>query len=254
MSMLHKLTQTPWRILIVCTGIIVIIFIGHQLQTIGRYTWHPVYQKIIGKQTINDVIAVYGEQAKQRLQPFMLNAGFDSAPERLALLAFKEEQIVEVWGKTENQWHKIKIYSFTATSGVLGPKLQEGDRQIPEGVYQVLYLNPNSSYHLSFKISYPNEFDKTMAHQDGRTNLGDDIFIHGKAATIGCIPVGDPAIEEIFYLVQEVGKQHVDVIIAPVDFRTGKTKPKIPGIAWTLLLYDKIEYALKPFTEESPIT
>ena len=74
---------------------------------------------------------------------------------------------------------------------------------MPEGVYRIVALNPNSSYHLSMKLDYPTEFDLSKARAEGRTRPGSDIFIHGKAVSIGCVAVGDDAIEEIFVLVRE---------------------------------------------------
>jgi murein L,D-transpeptidase YafK len=70
-------------------------------------------------------------------------------------------------------------------SGKAGPKLREGDGQVPEGIYRIDGLNPNSSYHLSLKLNYPNDFDLEQARTEGRTELGGDIFIHGKAVSIG---------------------------------------------------------------------
>lgn len=86
---------------------------------------------------------------------------------------------------------------MTGTSGTLGPKREEGDGQIPEGVYGVEDLNPNSLFHLSLKVSYPNAFDREMAKREGCGNLGGDIMVHGGSATVGCIPIGDDAIEEV---------------------------------------------------------
>ncbi len=218
----------------------------------GRYVWYPIYLKWKGQKTVRDVIVLYGADAHKRLQPYLTQAGVTAPLQELALLAFKQEQIVELWGKPD-QWVKIKAYPFTATTGTLGPKLREGDRQIPEGVYRIAYLNPNSGYHLSLKISYPNDFDQMMAQQDGRTNLGGDIFLHGKDKTVGCIPVGDEAIEEIFLLVSEVGIERVQVIIAPVNFRKGVARPDIPGLEWEQPLYEQIEQALKPFTPTTTV-
>ena len=146
-----------------------------------------------------------------------------------------------------NGWAKVKDYAFTGFSGKLGPKLREGDRQIPEGVYNIEYLNPNSSYHLSMKIDYPNAFDKKMGKADGRTKLGYDIFLHGKSVTIGCIPLGDRGIEEIFYLVAKNGRQNTQVVIAPWDFRVRNDDPAIEGIAWEGILYQSIRTALEGY-------
>lgn len=194
-----------------------------------------------------DVMAQYGADARRRLQPHLTQAGFADFPKQLALLAFKEEQSVEVYGKRDQTWHRITEYPFTATSGTLGPKLREGDGQIPEGLYRIEILNPNSKYHLSLRVNYPNDFDRAMAERDGRTRLGGDIYLHGKNATVGCIPVGDPAIEDLFALAYTAGLPHVRVIIAPRDFRKHPARPALPDLLWGRLLYDMIELALEPF-------
>ena len=194
-----------------------------------------------------DVMAQYGADAKRRLQPHLAQAGFTDLPKQLALLAFKEEQIVEVWGKQEQTWRCITAYPFTATSGTLGPKLREGDGQIPEGLYRIEILNPNSTYHLSLRVNYPNDFDRAMAERDKRTRLGGDIYLHGKNATVGCIPVGDQAIEDLFVLVYAAGLPQVRVIIAPCDFRKNPARPELSDLVWGRLLYDMIELALEPF-------
>lgn len=143
----------------------------------------------------------------------------------VVLIAIKEEQILEVWTKTseKEKYTLQKKYPFTATSGGLGLKLKSGDRQIPEGVYKLISLNPNSSYHLSIKLSYPNEMDLKWAEKENRTDLGGDIFIHGKSVSIGCIPIGDENIEELFYLVNHVQLVNTEIWILPVDFRKNKT-------------------------------
>ena len=142
-----------------------------------------------------------------------------SAGGKLRILVFKNERSVEVHAPG---WKAPRIYPMTAFSGTLGPKLREGDGQIPEGIYGIGYLNPNSSYYLSLKVTYPNASDRARAKVDGRTNLGGDIMIHGKAVTIGCVPVGDDAIEDIFYLASAVGIKNVSVVIAPYDMRKGR--------------------------------
>ena len=138
---------------------------------------------------------------------------------KLRIFVFKNERSVEVHAPG---WKEPRIYPMTAFSGTLGPKLREGDGQIPEGVYGIEYLNPNSSYYLSLKVSYPNASDRKRAKADGRTKLGGDIMIHGKAVTIGCVPVGDDAIEDIFCLAAMVGIKNISVIIAPYDMRKGR--------------------------------
>lgn len=152
-----------------------------------------------------------------------LKGAAKSAGGKIKILVFKNERQVEVHAPG---WKAPRKYPMTAFSGKLGPKLREGDGQIPEGIYGISYLNPNSSFYLSMKVSYPNASDRARAKAEKRTNLGGDIMIHGKAVTIGCVPVGDDAIEDIFYFASAVGIKNVSVIIAPYDMRKGR-KPEL---------------------------
>ena len=94
-------------------------------------------------------------------------------------------------------------------------------------------------------MSYPNASDRARAKKDGRTKLGGDIMIHGKNVTIGCIPIGDDAIEDVFYIVNAVGIKNVSVIIAPYDMRRGR-RPELEKspLAWYPELLWEIEIAL----------
>lgn len=160
----------------------------------------------------------------------------------ITIIALKEEKILEVWSKNkEGKNIKINDYKITAASGNMGPKLKEGDKQVPEGLYTIEYLNPNSSYHLSMKINYPNSFDKKMAAQSNRTNLGGDIFIHGKSVSIGCIAIGDEAIEELFYMVSKVGINKVTIIVAPLDLRVKDIDISKVDLPW----YDELVQSIK---------
>lgn len=199
-----------------------------------------------GKETVTSVINRLESEVRTRLAPDLKAAGFDSDfPEQLILLAFKEERRLEVYARLRNESKLLKSYLFTAFSGQLGPKIQEGDKQIPEGIYKVEYLNPNSAFYLSIKVSYPNDFDKSKSVFTDVTDMGGDIFIHGKAATVGCIPIGDEAIEEVFLLVQKAIQNEVNIIIAPRDFRANPTYPKVEGIDWEVELYNSLNQELK---------
>jgi len=178
-----------------------------------------------------------------------LDSGQVDQIESLTLIGLKEERSLEVWAQQQNgQRELIRTYPFTAYSGTIGPKLREGDGQIPEGIYRVEYLNPNSSYHLSIKIDYPNAFDREKGEADDREQLGFDIFIHGRSVTVGCIPIGDEAIEDLFTIVSQVGPKNSEVIITPVDFRKRDDRPEIEEIDWEDELYETITTALAPFT------
>ncbi len=156
-------------------------------------------------------------KTKGKIVDEMLSAkGIISANFDVFFRAFKKEQKFEVWvkNKEEISFKLLKTYDFCATTGVLGPKRRSGDRQMPEGFYTVDAFNPTSNYHLSFRVNYPNASDKKFADQ---LNPGDNIFVHGSCITIGCIPVGDENIKEIYLLAARAksGEQEIPIHIFP---------------------------------------
>jgi murein L,D-transpeptidase YafK len=111
---------------------------------------------------------------------------------------FKEESTLEVWKKQKSggRYAFLKSYDICAWSGVLGPKIKEGDRQAPEGFYTIrpAQMNPNSDYYLAFNMGYPNEFDRSL----GRT--GAELMVHGACSSRGCYSMTDENIQEIYTL------------------------------------------------------
>lgn len=139
----------------------------------------------------------------------------------ILLIAIKDKRRLEVWTRNapRGAYRLRKRYRFTGFSGHLGPKRKSGDRQIPEGIYDLAGLNPNSRHHLSIRVGYPNAIDLEFASREGRTELGGDIFIHGGNTTIGCIPIGDRNTEELFFILAERPEARQRILIMPVDFR-----------------------------------
>lgn len=198
--------------------------------------------------TIADVNQEFASRVESSLKPVFKKIGLSYPPQKIALLFFKQEKKMELWIKTEIKWVFAKEYQIKAASGIAGPKLKEGDFQVPEGIYKIELLNPNSSYHVSMKINYPNEFDLTHAKADGRQNLGGDIYIHGKALSIGCLAMGDEAAEDLFIITNLVGIQNVKVIIAPYDSRPKNLLIKSNSqLKWLPKLYAEISQELKSF-------
>jgi hypothetical protein len=196
--------------------------------------------------TISDRVEQFGESAHSRLLPYFDAAEVSYPPESIVLVGLKQEKRLELYaGEVREDVRFIRSYPVIAASGRLGPKLRQGDLQVPEGLYEIELLNPNSSYHLSLRVSYPNEFDRNMGERDGRSDLGGDIYIHGRAVSVGCLAMGDPAIEELFVLAAEAGHQNIDVILSPVDFRSSDLPPNLPDLpAWSEKLYRQIEKEL----------
>ncbi|CEG60830.1 Legionella secretion system protein A [Legionella micdadei] len=206
--------------------------------------------KLNWDEAVDKAIIKYGLRTEPELRRFFANAHVAYPPKEVALLAFKKERKIELWAKSENQsWHYIHKYPLTAFSGRLGPKLKERDGQIPEGIYRLTTFNPFSSWHLSMMINYPNSYDRMQASKDGRRRLGNNIFLHGKSVSVGCLAVGDRAIDQLFLLARRVGLSHIKVIIAPNDLR--KSKPATSNFAqprWLPDLYKQITVALSPFS------
>jgi murein L,D-transpeptidase YafK len=201
---------------------------------------------------VGNVVMRYENMTKSDLAPYFIKANLSYPPKEIAILAFKHEKKIELWAKsTKLAWHHIKNFPLKATSGHLGPKINRNDGQIPEGFYQVKGFNPYSAYHLSMMLNYPNAFDKYQAKQDGRYDIGDNIFIHGKDLSAGCLAIGDKGIDELFTLVNKVGKQHTQIIISPNDMRKAPPPPTIKNskIRWLPGLYKRIALKLAPFRE-----
>ncbi len=135
----------------------------------------------------------------------------------------KERRNLELLLKRESGWEVRKHYPILAMSGELGPKKAEGDYQAPEGYYEVYKrsLNPQSRFHLSFNIGYPNAYDRAQGY------TGSFIMVHGGCSSIGCFSMGDDAIEEIYAMVEqalEKGQAFVPVQVYPFDMTDERMK------------------------------
>ena len=204
--------------------------------------------------TVAERLEQYGTNARARLVPYFEKQKVAYPPTELIFVGLKEEKILEIHAKSgTNDFKFIRSYPILAASGVAGPKRREGDRQVPEGIYGMDLLNPNSSYHLSMQISYPNSLDRAQAAKEGRTNhLGGEIMIHGDAKSVGCLAMGDEASEDFFVLAADTGITNITVILTPVDFRAGKTVPKNAKLTeWTPALYEEIKTRLAKLSRET---
>jgi murein L,D-transpeptidase YafK len=196
-----------------------------------------------GKNTIESIVAKYGEAAHARLKEKFDKAGLPYPPKSLTLVGLKAEKSLEIYcGDSPASLHYLCTYPILGTSGVLGPKLREGDKQMPEGFYRIQELEPNSSYHVALRVNYPGDFDREKGKLDGREKLGCDIMIHGKDCSIGCLAMGDPASEDLFVLVNDVGIANTELVMSPYDFRKppqGVSLPNTP--TWVRTLYADLQ-------------
>lgn len=199
-----------------------------------------------GKKTVAQRVDEYGDVVRSRLLPHLRKVGIAYPPKSVVLVGLKLQKVLEVWISNDAMaFKRLRTYPILAASGTLGPKLCEGDLQVPEGLYRIESLNPNSLFHLALRLDYPNAFDRAKGQLDGRNDLGGDIMIHGGDCSVGCLAIGDEAAEDLFILAAETGIENVSVILSPVDFRTGALPAdirEVPG--WTNELYEDVRSEL----------
>ena len=159
--------------------------------------------------------------------------------------SFKYDSQLEVWVKNDpkEQYKLFNTYRICALAGSLGPKRIEGDYQVPEGFYYINEFNPRSTYHLSLGLNYPNASDRILSDA---FRPGGDIYIHGSCVTVGCIPLTDGQIEDLYILAahaKDQGQDFIPVHIFPIRFN-------VPRSSDYLAKLTKIDSDLKHFSEE----
>jgi murein L,D-transpeptidase YafK len=146
-------------------------------------------------------------------------------PQQMYVRSFKYDRQLEVWVKEDKKepFKLFKTYKVCMQSGSMGPKRMEGDYQVPEGFYYINEFNPNSNYHLSLGINYPNASDKILSDS---LRPGSAIYIHGNCVSTGCIPITDQQIEEVYLLAsycKTAGQDFIPVHVFPVKYNVKKS-------------------------------
>ena len=160
------------------------------------------------------------------LQKQFKQKGFNWPAKYMYIRSFKYDSQLEVWVKNEKDqpYRLFKTYRVCALAGSLGPKRLEGDYQVPEGFYYINEFNPKSNYHLSLGINYPNPSDRMLSDA---YRPGGDIYIHGSCVTVGCIPIKDDQIEELYILAahsKNAGQDYIPVHIFPIRYSNKKSQ------------------------------
>jgi hypothetical protein len=233
--------------LLAATSVIVLAAAGCRAKPVSK---HPAAAPEPARTyTVEERLAQYGPGVGNRLRSAFSKANVNYPPHEIAYVAFKDQRKLQLYARNAGtqDWRFVKQYQVLAASGLPGPKLREGDRQVPEGIYKAAFLNANSLYHLSIRLNYPNDFDRRMALRDKRSRLGGDIMIHGNAVSIGCLAMGDQAAEELFILAAQVSKERIRIVISPTDFRVSNTVPSPRAPAWTQELYQALRKELRQY-------
>ena len=165
------------------------------LGAIGAYSQPQIYtEKQLGNQRVWNARLSSDNELKQAFT----SANLQYPPRFIYWRVFKKEKTMELWGadSVHHRYKLIKTYSIMTLSGSLGPKRCEGDYQVPEGYYHINQYNPYSNFYLSYKVSYPNKSDSILGKKG---NYGGQIFVHGDSVTIGCLPMNDDIIKELYW-------------------------------------------------------
>lgn len=163
----------------------------------------------------------------------------------LYIRSFKYDSQMEVWVKNEaqEQYKLFKTFKVCALAGTLGPKRMEGDYQVPEGFYYINEFNPRSDYYLSLGINYPNASDRILSDS---LRPGSAIYIHGSCVTVGCIPILDTQIDELYILAAHAknqGQDFIPVHIFPIRYNVARSANYLAGLT-------KDDAALKKFADK----
>jgi len=214
----YKINSLPFRFVCVMKGsfikypILLMVILFTQLSFSQNAYWgdnKPIYRMAtILSRTEDSVIKQFQRQ------------NLNWPPEAIYIRNFKYDRQLEVWVKedTSSQFKLFKTYKICMQSGTMGPKRMEGDYQVPEGFYHINDFNPNSNYHLSLGINYPNASDRILSDS---IRPGGSIYIHGNCVSTGCIAISDQPIEELYVVASAAkskGQEFIPVHIFPARY------------------------------------
>lgn len=179
----------------------------------------------VESQLSNPKVALVFKAKEDTLKKQFVNKGLSWPPKQLYIRSFKYDSQLEVWVRNNNKeaFRLFKTYKVCALSGAMGPKRMAGDYQVPEGFYYINAFNPKSNYHLSLGINYPNASDAVLSDS---LKPGNGIYIHGSCVTVGCIPIQDSQIEELYLLAsyaKDNGEDFIPVHIFPIRYNNPKS-------------------------------
>lgn len=188
-------------------------------------TMLPAQKKKYQSKLLQYKITETFQRKEKALKQQFAEAGLQWPVQQMYIRSFKHDSQLEVWvSNSETEIFQLfKTYAVCAMSGKLGPKRKEGDYQVPEGVYYINEFKPNSDYHFALGINYPNEQDR---HFSDANEPGSEIYIHGMCTTVGCIPIQNNAIEELYVLAsiaKKQGQEFIPVHIFPIKFKSAKS-------------------------------
>lgn len=216
--------------------LVLLIGLGVALPAIAQPTLQkggPSYSSFVDYQKSFPNVSEAWQRKEDTLQKQFEAKNLKWPAKYIYIRAFKYDSQLEVWVKNEinDPFRLFKTYKICALAGTLGPKRMEGDYQVPEGFYYINEFNPKSTYYLSLGINYPNASDQILSDS---LQPGSDIYIHGSCVTVGCIPMTDQQIDEIYILAahaKDMGQDFIPVHIFPVRYDVPRSVDYLNNLA-----------------------
>lgn len=209
------------------------LFIGI-LSLLSAYSAHA-QQSFLENQKLFPRVGEAFREKEESIKKEFAKKGIAWPAKQLYIRSFKLDSELEIWARNNpaDTFTLVKTYRVCSLSGKMGPKRKEGDRQVPEGYYYINDFNPNSSFHLSLGINYPNYSDRMLSDQK---KPGGDIYIHGSCLTIGCIPLTDEYISEVYIMAvhaKNAGQDFIPVHVFPVRFNNARSMDYLGSVSLT---------------------
>ncbi|MCX6311963.1 MAG: hypothetical protein NT084_10060 [Bacteroidetes bacterium] len=228
-----------------------IVFVCVFLLTKSSLSFPPARNSFRIEQKTHDKVKAAYNLKFAGIKKRLIELGIDSSSLQIFIRGFKQEGQLEVWVKSNKNacYQLYQTYPICSSSGELGPKRCQGDGQVPEGFYHVSVFNPFSNYLLSLGVSYPNASDQIFGCKGDK---GGAIMIHGNCVTIGCIPITDDKIREVYVLAVEArnaGQQNIPIHLFPARLTSEKLSSlqKTYTDAATQKLWDNLKEGFDKF-------
>jgi murein L,D-transpeptidase YafK len=185
----------------------------------------PPQKDFIAQQKSNRRVSDAFKAKEDSLKKQFAEKGIEWPAKYMYIRSFKYDGQLEVWVKNERKepYKLFKTYKVCALAGTLGPKRIEGDYQVPEGFYYINEFRPNSNYHLALGVNYPNASDRVLSDS---LSPGSAIYVHGSCVTVGCIPITNDQIEDLYIIASTVhnsGQEFIPIHVFPVSFKNKKS-------------------------------
>lgn len=200
--------------------------------------------------SVAQAIKKFGPAARVKIARIFAGARMSYPPKHVDLVCFKDQGVLVAFARgVDGKTKRLKSYDIVSSSGEAGPKLHEGDLQVPEGFYKIDGMNAMT--HMALSVDYPNAADRAHAISDHRANLGGYIQVHGGVYSTGCVVLSNEDMAELFVIANDIGCSNVSLLIAPCNLL--ETKPEIDFSKqpkWLPKLYGELKQALAKLPAE----